>query len=174
MALKRSIPMRNRLLDSDSFKSLFDQGVLVLFSGTTPTASGSTPAASVAVGSSDKALLVVTNNAASYSAASNGLLFASTATSGFITKDTAQTWQGAGKSSGSVSYFRFYSNKSSAATNIVAQIGASGAIASTGVTAGQPCFQGTCGQTGDLQMVDTGITMGATSTIDQFKLTLPE
>lgn len=174
MALKRSIPMRNALLDSDSFKGLFDQGVLILFSGTTPTASGSTPAASVAVGSSDKALLVVTDGAASYSAASNGLLFSSAATGGYINKSGTQTWQGAAKSSGSVSYFRFYSNKSSAATNVVAQIGTSGAIASTGVTANQPCFQGTCGQTGDLQMVDTATTSGVTSTIDQFKLTLPE
>lgn len=168
MTLKRSVPMRNKLLDTDSFKGLFDNGLLVLFSGSTPSAPSS------AVGASDKALLEITVDAGSYSSAANRVTFASSATSGYITKTAAENWQGVGKSSGAVSYFRFFSNVSSAAANVHGTIGSSGAITSASLTASTACFQGTCGTNGDLQMVSTSISSGVTSTIDQFKLTLPE
>lgn len=173
MALKRSTNMRNRLLDTNSFKGLFDKGLLVLFSGSTPAGPNST------IGASDKALLEVTIDASAYnptsSASSNtGLVFASSAMSGYITKDASANWQGVGKSSGNAAYFRFFSNVNSAAVNVHNAIASSGAISSTSVTASTVCFQGTCGISGDLQMVSTSISSGTTSTIDQFKLTLPE
>lgn len=168
MTLKRSVAMRNELLDTESFKSLMDGGLLVLFSGTQPTNPSSPIAAS------DKALLKITVNASAYSAGTNGLNFASSAASGYITKNSA-TWQGVGITSGNAGYFRFFSNKSSAGTTIDSNINSSGSVASySTVTASTKCFDGTCGSSGDLQMVSTTITAGATSTIDQFKLTLPE
>lgn len=168
MALKRSVKMRNLLLDTESFKSLMDGGLLIIYSGSQPT-NPKDP-----IGASDKALLEITVNASAYSAATTGLNFASVASSGFITKNSA-TWQGVGITSGQAGYFRFYSNRSSAAATVDTNTDASGNTASHSVvTASVACFDGTCGSSGDLQMVSTTITAGATSTIDQFKLTLPE
>lgn len=169
MSLKRSVTMRNNLLDTNSFKGLFDGGLLVIFSGTGPTSPSS------AIGASDLALLEITINGSAYAASTTGLTFATSATSGYITKATSDTWQGTGITSGTAGYFRFFANASSSAVNVDSKIAASGAVASySTVTASTICFQGTCGTSGDLQMVSTTIEASATSTIDQFKLTLPE
>lgn len=168
MALKRSVQMRNELLDTESFKTLMDGGLLVIFSGVQPI-NPSSP-----ISASDKALLKVTVQAQGYSGGVNGLNFAAAATNGYITKDSA-IWQGVGLDNGQAGYFRYFSNKDSTAATINQNIDASGNVASySTVTASKACFEGTCGSTGDLQMVSNSIAKSATSTIDQFKVSLPE
>lgn len=84
-----------------------------------------------------------------------GLRFGS-ATSGYIEKDASATWQGRGLKGGSAASFRFYTN-----------------AIETGAATDAERFDGTCGLSGDLQMVSTTIQIGANSTLDKFKLTEP-
>lgn len=169
MALKRSTKMRNKLLDSQSFKALMDGGLLVLYSGQQPS-SPNDP-----IGESDRALMKVTVGAQDYDPATTGLNFATSAVDGYITKD-GDTWQGEGIVDGQAGYFRFYSNVDGEAEAVdTATSNADGTTTDYAtVTANKACFDGTCGVTGDLQMVSTSVVKAAISTIDQFKLTLPE
>ena len=84
-----------------------------------------------------------------------GLRF-DTPTAGYIQKLAAATWQGRGLKGGSAASFRFYTN-----------------AIETGAGTDKERFDGSCGTSGDLEMVSTTIQIGANSTLDKFKLTEP-
>jgi hypothetical protein len=105
-------------------------------------------------------LLEISESAGAFVAGAfdNGLEFGDAA-SGAIAKAAAETWQDAGLASGVAGWFRFVGNATDA-----------GASSTT-----LPRLDGSVGTSGaDLNMASTSVTVGATTTIDSYSLTLPE
>lgn len=79
------------------------------------------------------------------------------ADSGSISKASGEIWQGKGEDDGTAGWFRLYTNDEDEGEDDGTKVR----------------FDGSCGSSGDLQMVSTAIQKGATSTIDQFILSIP-
>ena len=136
-----------------SMKDVFKDGVLRIYSGTQP----SSPDAAVA----GTLLLEITESGGAFAhgAFANGLEFENDPTAGEMEKASGETWQGTGLVAGTAGWFRFCANPTD-----------NGAASTT-----LPRVDGSVGTSGaDLNMSSTTITVGATYTIDSFKLTLPE
>ena len=154
MTIRLSTGLRNGMLSSNSFKTLFDHGVLEIYAGTQPSS------ADAAITSS--ALVKITNSGATHTASSastaGGISFSS-ASSGAVAKSSAQTWKDSSASSGTAGWFTLYDNSHSTSAS------SAGTIVR---------LQGSCGVgSGDLRMSNTSIGSGATITIDTFTITLP-
>lgn len=157
MALKVSTGLRNSMLTGGSgegFKASMDGGFLYLFSGTQPSSADDAAAGTL--------LAVFYSN---YPTNTAGLSFG-TAASGAIAKSGAQTWSGAGLTSGTVGWFRFQELDTDEATTRANALLASatdkridGSVAVSG---------------GDLAISATNITSGAVQTVSSFSVTLPE
>lgn len=135
-----------------SLKDIFKDGVLRIYSGSQPTSPDSAASGTL--------LLEISEDAGAFAAGAfdNGLEFGDAA-SGAIAKATGETWQDTGLAAGTAGYFRFVGN--------AADTGA----ASTSL----PRIDGSVGTSGaDLNMSSTGVTAGATYTIDSFQFTLPQ
>ena len=102
--------------------------------------------------------ITVSAGAFAHGAFDNGLEFGDAA-SGAISKASGDTWQDQGLAAGTAGWFRFCANPTD-----------SGAASTT-----LPRIDGSVGTSGaDLNMSSTSVTVGATYTIDDFTLTLPE
>lgn len=155
MALRLSTAMRNAILghstgDNASFKDLFQDGIIRIFSGSQP--------ADADTAESGTQLLEITESGGTFTpgAAANGLEFGD-ASGGSISKAAAETWQGDASNTGTAGYFRFYDNDvdTGAGTD---KIRFDGAIATSGA---------------ELNLSSTSIVATATTTIDAFTITLP-
>lgn len=155
MALRLATGLRNALLgkstgDNDSFKDLFADGVLEIYSGAQPTDPDAAETGTKLV------RITVSSGAFTPGAATNGLEFGDAA-SGAIAKAAAETWSGVVLATGVAGWFRFYDNDYD-----------------DGADATAIRFDGACGTSGaQLILSSTSMTAGATITIDSFSITLP-
>ena len=143
--IKASTGLRNKLLDTNPLKTLFNLGFIKIYSGTVPaTADDSIGAATL--------LVTISNNATG-----TGLTFASAAASGVLGKNGSEVWKGTCGASGTASFYRLV---------------AAGDTAGSSTTEAR--LQGVVG-TGDadLNLSSVSLTNGATQTIDVYTVTLP-
>lgn len=116
---KFSTGLRNKMLSTNSFRSLMDGKKLLIYSGPVPAT------ADAALGA---ATLLCT---ISESGSATGLTFAATASSGTIGKTGTETWSGINAVSGTASFFRFVdpADTTDASTAVVRLQGTIGQIA---------------------------------------------
>lgn len=134
-----------------SFADLFRCGVLDIYSGAQPSS-----ADDVETGAK---LLRITASSGTFvaGAGANGLLFATSASSGTLTKLTTQVWSGVGLATGVAGWFRLYAND-----------------ATTGSSTTAIRLDGSCSTSSyPMKMSTLSITTGATVTIDSFTIILP-
>ncbi len=137
------------LLKGGSWRDIFKDGVLDLYSGAIP-ATADTAESGVKLAS-----ITLASGAFTANQPANGLEFGAP-TAGTISKDSG-VWSGVGLATGEAGYFVFYSN-----------------AYTTGASSSAVRFMGTCSETsGDLIMSDCTVTEGATKTISAFTITLP-
>jgi hypothetical protein len=136
-----------------SLKDIFKDGQMHIYSGSQP----SSPDAAVA----GTLLLTVTESAGAFvhGAFDNALEFEDDPTDGEMEKASGETWQADGVAAGTAGYFRLVANPTDngAADTVLPRV--DGSVGTSGA---------------DLNMSTTTITVGATYTIDSFKLTLPQ
>jgi hypothetical protein len=116
MALRTSTYYKNKALDTSSFKTLFTDGLLLLFTGTQPTSADAAatgtlvavvlPSAStqypwngVTAGTDTTGVAAVTTG--------QGCQWAASASSGVLTSLGTQVWQGVSIATGTIGWFRF-------------------------------------------------------------------
>jgi len=133
-----------------SFSDLFRQGVLRIFTGTQPTDPDDAESGSLLVEISQGSAAFVADTLA------NGLNFGAVS-EGAIAKETGEVWSGAASATGTAGWFRFYDNGVDTGASSTA-IRFDGAIATSGA---------------QLNMSNTAITSGGTTTIDTVAITLP-
>ena len=136
--------------NAGSFQTLFNDGVLEIYSGSQPaTADDSeigTKLLRISVGS----------GAFTPGSPTNGLSF-SGILEGVLYKSSDEVWSGVGLATGNAGWFRFYDNNYDAADD------------GTAVR-----FDGSVGTSGaQLNLSSVGVVLGATATIDSFTVTLP-
>lgn len=90
----KSTGMRDQLLVTGSFKSIFDAGFIKIYSGAVPANADATLGAAVL-------LCTISNNATG-----TGLTFNPAASGGVLTKTTGEVWSGVVGTSGTASFYR--------------------------------------------------------------------
>ena len=144
MALQLSTGLRNQLLDTGSFRSIFNLGFVKIYSGTVPA-------------SADAAIIGTLLDTISNNATGTGITFASAAAGGVITKTVAETWSGTSVAAGTATHFRV--------------VGASdtGVLSTT-----QPRLQGLVATAGaELILPSTALLSATLYTIDNFSFSIP-
>jgi len=134
--------------EAQSFKDIFAYGVMCIYTGSQP--------ASADVAPTGTELLRISKSAGTVTkgTATNGLEF-DDPVAGVLGKKDADTWSDVGLATGTAGWFRFYAND-------------------IDVTAGALCFDGAVGTSGaELNLSSTSIVLAATTTIDEFEITLP-
>jgi len=145
MALKASTGLRNKLLDTNPLKTIFNLGFLEIYAGTIPAD------ADQSIGGATLLVRISNNNT------TTGLTFASTASAGAITKNLGETWSKAAAGTGTATFWRFVA------------AGDTGALSTT-----EARIQGTIGLVGaDLNVSSLSYTATTVYTIDSFALSLP-
>lgn len=146
MSLKFSTGLRQGLAVSGSLRSLLNQGLLRIYSGTVPTN------ADAALGSA------VLLNEISAGGTGTTLTFEAAAPGGVLTKSAAENWTGNNLESGTPSFFRFV------------QPTDTGNASTTEVR-----LQGTCGPIGnDLMITQLPLVASQPLTLELFQLAIPE
>jgi len=150
MALRLSTGMRNALLGTNPFKTIFAGGVIDVYGGTQPTSADDVE--------NGTKLIRITASSGAFTAGTttNGLNFGDPA-NGAIAKAVAEIWSGLGLAAGTATWFRFYAND-----------------VATGASTTAIRFDGSVSTSGaQLNMSSTSITVGATTTIDSFSYINP-
>lgn len=149
MAIRLSSQLREDLLDTGSWKTIFTDGIIEIYAGTQPAD------ADTAESGTKLVRITVASGAFTPGAATNGLEF-DNASGGVIAKNS-DVWSGVGLAAGTAGWFRFYDNDY--------DIGAGTTLVR---------FDGNVGTSGaDLNISTTAIAVSATTTIDSFEVTLP-
>lgn len=156
MAESFSTGLRNALLGTADFKTLMNDGVLAIFSGTKPANADAAEAGSL--------LMLYTLNAGAFvpGAPANGLSFDAIA-NGVISKTALETWSGVGLAAAgagtTATWFRFYDN---------AYV--------TGASTTAKRFDGNIGtsSTYELRMSNTTIVENGPATVSTFTVTFPQ
>jgi hypothetical protein len=151
MTVRLSTGARTQLAGDLGFSKLFEKGVIHIYSGPQPLSADS-PVTGTLLG-------VVTKDALPFvfGEPGNGLVFA-TASGGVASKAPADAWKFNGIAAGTAGYFRMMGN----------------AVDSLGASTTLPRMDGTVGVSGaDMNLTNTGVTIGAPNTIDVFQFTIP-
>lgn len=146
MALKTSTGLRNYVLASGSLKAALDNGFIKIYSGTPPAS------ADEAIGGGNVLLCTVSVNSTG-----TGITFDATATSGAISKATAEVWSGVNSSSGTATFYRHVTSTDDGTTSST-QRRIQGTVALAG---------------GEMNLSSVGLTSGATQTVDYYSVALP-
>jgi hypothetical protein len=145
MTFHASTGLRNKMLDTGSFKARMDGGLLKVYSGTVPAD------ADAALGS---ATLLCTY---SDNGGGGGLNYDTAAVAAVLSKAPAQVWQGTNAASGTASFYRFVRS------------GDTGVSSST-----EERIQGNVALAGsEMNMSSLSFTSGQVSTINSFVVSLP-
>lgn len=135
-----------------SFRDCFTYGILAIYTGSQPATADLAPTGTL--------LLLISESSGAFvaGAAANGLSW-DEPVAGVIGKDST-VWSDAGLVTGTAGWFRFWSNSYN---TIGAATGASCL-----------CFDGAVGTSGaELNLASTAVILAATTTIDEFEVTLP-
>lgn len=151
MAIRFSTGLRNKLLDTGSFKSIFQDGIIYIYSGSQPASADNAVSGTL--------LAKVTQNAGAFTfgVATNGLEFEATAADGQLEKAPAEVWQWLGEAAGTAGWFRLMGN----------------ALDDLGASTTLPRMDGTIGTFGaDLNLSNVSIAISQTGTIDTFTINI--
>lgn len=152
MALRFSTGLRNRLLGTASFKDIFQDGVIYVYSGNQP-ASADNSVSGTLLGK-----VTQDGNAFTFGSPDNGLEFADPV-GNEINKDPDEVWKMVAEADGTLGWFRLMGN------------------AQDDLSSSQtlPRIDGSIGTYGkDLIVATASVTAGAPLTIDEFRISLPE
>lgn len=146
MTLSVSTGLRDKMLDTGSFRSRMNLGFMKIYAGTVPAD------ADQSIGSATL-LRTLTKDGDDVT----GLSFAASASGGTITKAT-EVWTDTGAAGGVATFWRFV------------KAGDTGTLSTT-----EERLQGTCGLTApaDLVMTSTTIASNAPTAVDYFTIALP-
>jgi len=133
-----------------SFVDLFRNGVLDIYSGSQPTGSDSAETGTKLVS------ITLSSGAFVGGTATNGINLGEVS-SGVLAKESGETWSGTAVATGVAGWFRFYDNSYTAGASTSA-VRFDGAVATSG---------------SQLNMSNTSITTGGSTTIDSLALTQP-
>ena len=148
--IKLSTGLRQAILGTNDFKTIFTDSVLEIYSGSAPAT------ADDAETGTKLCRITVSSGTFTAGSAAAGLEFG-TPSAGVIAKASAEVWSGVNLATGTAGYYRLYSN-----------------AYSTGSSASHIRLQGTVGTSGaDMTVASTAFTSGATTTVDTFSITLP-
>ena len=137
------------LAEAQSLKDILAHGVMCVYTGSQP--------ASADIAPTGTKLLEVTKASGAFvaGAIANSLEF-DAPIAGVLGKKDADTWSGVGLESGTAGWFRFYANDFDVSSNAL-------------------CVDGSVGTSGaQLNLSSTAIVKDATTTIDEFELTVPK
>ena len=141
-------------ISAGAFRDVFKRGIIRIYTGAQPTT------ADLAATGTKLLEITLASGAFVGGAVANGLEFGA-ASSGSIAKSSTQTWSGVAVATGTAGWFRLYGNAADEAVTP--------AISTT-----LPRLDGAIATSGaQLNMSSTAITLGATTTIDTFTVTLP-
>lgn len=144
MTLKTSTGLRNKILDTDSLKTVMALGFVNIYAGSEPAT------ADAALGGATL-LCVVSNNSTG-----TGLTL-DTAAAGVLPKTPSEVWSGVNGASGAATFYRHVA------------VGDDGTLSTT-----QPRIQGSIATFGaELNLTSTTLTSGATQTIDFYSIAEP-
>lgn len=144
MAIKASTGLRNKLLDTNPLKTIFNLGFIKIYAGTPPDS------ADDAI-SGPTLLDTISNNSTG-----TGLTFG-TAADGALPKNPAETWSGTASASGTATFYRLVAASDTAAASTT-----------------EPRIQGTIGSSGaDLNMSTLTLVSGTGYPIDSFSVAIP-
>lgn len=142
-------------LQGNSLRDIFKDCTIKIYNGTQPTS----PDSSLG-GATCLAQITVSSGAFVSGAVGNGLEFGA-ASAGVLSKNTSETWSGTALVTGTATWFRIYANAAD-----------TGAADSTYI---YPRIDGAIGTSGrEVNMTSVYLTVGATTTVDTFAITLPE
>lgn len=145
MAYKTSTGLRNGMLAGSSLKEQLDGGLIHIYAGDVPAT------ADDSVGTATLLCTISLNST------STGLTFAASAENGVLSKNASEVWSGVNSATGTATFFRHV------------------AAGDTGLSsATAPRVQGAVALAGaELNLSATGLTAGATQTIDYYSAALP-
>jgi hypothetical protein len=146
MALKASTALRNKLLDTNPFKTIFNLGFLKIYDGPVPAT------ADAGLDGANHLLVTISNNSTG-----TGLTFAAAAAAGALTKTLAETWSGAAITNGTASFYRLVTPTDTGATSTT-EARLQGTIATSGA---------------DLNMTTVSLVTSTTYPVDSFSVSLP-
>jgi len=135
----------------NSFKELFRNGVLEVYSGIQPSSADNAE--------NGTKLVRITQNSLTFTpgSATNGLTFTD-ADDGVLSKPAGEVWSGLGLADDSATWFRFYANDYG-----------------SGASASAVRFDGLCGVgSGELRLSSTSVLTGGTITLDSVTFTFPK
>lgn len=145
MTVKISTGLRNKMLDTGSFKSIFAASFIKIYAGTVPAD------ADAAIGG---ATLLCT---ISIAGAGTGVNMDTASVAGVLSKAPAEVWSGINGASGTATFYRHVA------------AGDTGASSTT-----EARTQGTVGTVGaDFNMASTALVNGVSQPIDNYVVTLP-
>lgn len=150
MAIRFSTGLRNKLLDTDSFKGVFANGIIEIYTGAQPASSDNAPGATL--------LGVATLDAGAFvpGQAANGINWG-TAADGVMPKEPTENWKFNGIAAGTAGWFRVKAN----------------AVDDDSVSTTLPRCDGSIATAGaDLNMSNTAVVVGAPNTIDVLNIRL--
>jgi hypothetical protein len=145
MTFHVSTGLRNSMLDTESFKTSMDLGLLRIYKGTVPADADAALATAV----------ILTE--LTVDAGATAGTWEAVAVSGIISKTVAETWQGLNSASGLATFFRFV-QPADDGTADPTQLRIQGAVALVG---------------GELNLSNTTLTIGGTQTVNNFNVALP-
>lgn len=133
-----------------SISDLFRNGVIDIYSGSQPSGSD--------MAETGTKLVTITLSSGSFTSgiATNGINFDETA-SGVLSKDASEIWSGLGLADGTAGWFRLYDNSYTTGASTTS-IRLDGSVATSG---------------GQLNISNTAITTGGTTTVDSATITIP-
>jgi hypothetical protein len=144
MAIKASTGLRNKLLDTNPFKTIMNLSFIKIYTGSAPADADAAVTGTL--------LCTISNNSTA-----TGLTMAASATNGTIVKNASEVWSGVNAATGTAGYYRHVA------------AGDDGTSSTT-----QARIQGTIGTSGaDMNLSSVALTSGATQTIDNYSITLP-
>ena len=151
MALRLSTGLRQYIQGTGSTKAALADGIIEIYSGVQPSSADDAVAGTL--------LLTITESGGSFTPGSptNGLEFGAPV-AGVLGKASAETWQGDGVANGIAGWFRFKGNAADAGGSSTTAVRLDGSIGSSGA---------------DLNLGNTNIVIGETTTLNSFNLTLP-
>lgn len=145
MTFHVSTGLRNKMLDTGSFRTTMNLGFIKIYNGTVP-------ATADAALSGNTLLCVISNNSSG-----TGLTMDTNAAAGVLAKAVAEVWSGVNVATGTATFFRHVA------------VGDDGTLSIT-----QDRTQGSVATFGaELNLTSTTLTNGATQTIDFYVASLP-
>lgn len=147
MALKASTGLRNKLLDTNPLRTIFNLGFLNIYAGPVPSS-----ADDALVGGTHTLLCQISNNNTT-----TGITFAASASGGAITKNAGETWSKAAAATGTAAFYRLVTASDTGASSTT-----------------EARVQGTCGTSGaDLNLTSLSFTASTVYSIDSYSVSIP-